>query len=47
MAFDFTRACHSMNPRLKKSCLLLLAMLLLVAVSRVQSSMNRDRDRSA
>src|SRR3989442_3239539 len=33
-----------MNPRLKKSCLLLLAVLLLLGVSRVQSSLNRDRE---
>jgi len=33
-----------MNPRLKKSCLLLLAVLLLFGVSRVQRSLNRDRE---
>ena len=32
------------NPRLKKILLLLLAAALLVGVSRVQSSLNRDRD---
>src|SRR5881396_4291865 len=33
-----------MNQKLKKSCLLLLAVLLLLGVSRVQSSLNRDRE---
>ena len=33
-----------MNQRLKKALLLLLSASLLVGVSRVQSSLNRDRD---
>src|SRR5436853_4484320 len=33
-----------MNQKLKKSCLLLLAVLLLLGVSRMQSSLNRDRE---